>query len=200
MRRDVTRVGAGRLLLELALGMVLVEPMGDAARIAALVLALAASLVAHRWLAGRPRKAFYGAHAAMLGGAIGVHLPMPARELVLSAALGFAIELLHVDLVARRRISEHLTSFRVPSSLLVRRLGSCVVAAAAARFAPSVEAMGAHPSGLLPLLLALAAIALLSAGFGAGPSRPVTRPRDALAFLVLGALMLVPLERFWLPT
>ena len=176
--------------------MVLVEPMGDAARILALALAIAAAPLAHRWLARRPRKAFYAAHAAMLGGAIGVHLPSPARELVLSAGLGFAIELSHVDLVERRRISEHLTSFRIPSSLLVRRLGSGVVAGVAARFAPNVEAMGAHPSGLLPLLLALAAIALLSAGFGAGPSRPVTRPRDAIVFVTLGVLMLVPFERF----
>lgn len=195
VRRDVTRVGIGRLLLELALGMVLVQPIGDAERSIAIGLAVVASMLAHALLARARRKAFHAAHVAMLGAAFGAHAPSPTRELVLAVALGFAIELLHVDLVERRRISEHVLSFRIPSSLLVRRLGSAVVAAVAARFAPGVAALGAHPFGLLPLVFALAAFALLAAGFGAGPGRPVTRPRDAIAFLVLGALTLIPFER-----
>jgi hypothetical protein len=71
----------------------------------------------------------------------------------------------------------------------MRRLGSIVVAAVVGRALWPLERMSAHPNAVAPILVALGAFVLLTAGFGAGPGRPVTRPIDATIFVLLGALL-----------
>lgn len=189
MRRDVLRVGIGRLVFEMALGVVLALPSDERERMFAMIAALASALVAHAMLHASSRRAFAAAHLALVGSALAAHVPRAVASVLLAAALGAAIELTHVDLVRRRRLTEHVSSLRIPSSLLVRRLGSGVIVAIAGRASLSVAPLGAHPSGLAPLVLDVGALAILAAGFGAGPGRPETRPFDALVLVLAGVAL-----------
>jgi hypothetical protein len=193
VRRDVLRVGIGRLLFEIALGALLALPTDESLRVTAMVTALACAFAAHFALRTGLRRAFVAAHVAMLAAALAAHLPTRFAVPLAAAGLGGAIELAHVDLVQRRRLTEHVRSMRIPSSLLVRRLGSAVIVGIAGRASLGAAAYLARPQGLAPLLMALGAFAMLAAGMRAGPGRPVVRPFDALAFVLLGALLVVPL-------
>lgn len=190
MRRDVLRVGIGRLLLEGALGVVLLLPTLEPVRLLAMTAAVLMALVAH--FAPPRRRAFVAAHFALCAAALFVRVSTPYAPVVLAAGLGGAIELTHVDLVERRRLTEHWRSLRVPSSLLVRRLGTVVVVAAIGRAMRPIATMTPHPMMLAPLMIGIGAFALLAAGFGAGPGRPVARPIDAAVFLGLAILVVIP--------
>ena len=193
MRRDVLRVGIGRLLFEIALGAVLALPSDEQVRVTAMVSALACALGAHFAMRTGLRRAFVAAHVAMLAAALGAHMPTAFAVPLAAAGLGGAIELSHVDLVQRRRLTEHVRSVRIPSSLLVRRLGSAVIVGIAGRASLGVAIYLARPQGLAPTCIVLGAIAMLAAGMRAGAGRPVTRPFDALVFVLLGAAIVVPL-------
>jgi hypothetical protein len=186
----VLRVGIGRLLFEGALGALLVQPMPEDARVVSMALAVLGAIVAH--LVGGKRRGFFAAHVALAGAALSAHLSVALAAFPMAVALGGAIELAHVDLVDRRRITEHVRSLRVPSSLLIRRLGSAVIVAAIGRASIPVAALAARPTALAPLLVVLGALAMLAAGFGAGPGRPVTRPLDAAIFVALAIVLAVP--------
>lgn len=192
MRRDVWRVGIGRLLLEGALGVLVVQCVGDGARILAIASALLGVLLARAAIGKRLRRAFWAAHLALGAAALAAHVPVVAAASVLAVGLGAAIELAHVELLDRRRMRESQSSLRVPSSFWVRRLGSAVIAAAIGEAAIPVAALGAHPEGLAPVFVVLGVIALLAAGIGAGPGRPVTRPVDALVFVFFATLLAIP--------
>jgi hypothetical protein len=88
-------------------------------------------------------------------------------------------------------VTEHVRSLRIPSSLIMRRLGSIVAVGVAARASVAIAASGAPALALAPACVVIGAIAALVAGFGAGPGRPVTRPADALVFVVLGVGLVV---------
>lgn len=192
MRRDILRIGIGRFLLEGALGVGLVQAAGEQDRVLAMLLAIAAALIAH-FAAGKGlRRAFVAAHLALAGAAIPLHLDMRLRVPLLAAALGAAIELVHLDLLERQRLRESASTLRMPSSLWVRRLGSAVIIAGIGEATIPLAAGAAHPSGLAPLLVVLGAIAILAAGIGAGPGRPVTRPIDAVIFVLLSIALALP--------
>ncbi len=193
MRRDVVRIGLGRSLFEGALGVVLVRPMDDTDRVLAIALAIAAAMLAHVVIR-RSRRAFVAAHVGLAAAAIAIHLEDRLATPLLAAGLGAAIEIAHVDLVQRRRLSEHVRSLRIPSSLLVRRLGSVVVVAVVGSAMLPLVSMGARPSGLAPIFVVLGAVAVLMGGFSAGPGRPVTRPFDAAIFVLLGIVLAFPVH------
>jgi hypothetical protein len=184
VRRDVLRIGIGRFLFEGALGVVLLSPADDETRVLAMALALAGAIVAH--LTQKKRRAFVAAHLALATAAISVHATVPIAPITLAIGLGAAIELSHIDLVERRRLTEHVRSLRIPSSLIARRLGSAVVVAAVGRALLPVSAMVLRPTMLAPLMVAMGAFAMLSAG------RSVTRPIDAVMFVLLAAAVVIP--------
>lgn len=190
MRRDVLRIGLGRLSLEIALGIVLLG-LDDRARLVAIALAIVFAVLGHFAIHVR-RRAFLAANLALAAAAIPPHVAPPIAATSLAAGLGLAIELAHVDLLERRRIREHLRTLRVPASLIVRRLGSVVIAAAAARAAVPVLALAARPAALAPVFVVLGAIAMLSGGFAAGPGRPRALPVDAAVFALLSILLAIP--------
>lgn len=190
MRRDVLRVGLGRLAFELALGVTLVLAADDGDRAIALGLAIAGALTVFatrtRWTSAR--RGFVAAHLAFgavaLAAVVGRWAPWMQIPM-LALALGGAVELTHLDLMARRRIHETLVTVRWPQSILLRRLGSVIVASAGARAMVAVEA-NAHLAsrlGVVSLLVAVGACAALSGGFGVGPGRPRARPIDAILFV-----------------
>jgi hypothetical protein len=190
VRRDVWRVGSGRLLFEIALGVVLAAPLDELVRVTAMAAAIATAVACHFVSAGS-RRAFVAGHVALFGAALAAHLERAFALPILAAALGGAIELSHVDLVQRRRLTEHVSSLRVPSSLFVRRLGSMVIVALAGRASLVVADYVARPRALAPLCVALGTIAMLAAGMRAGPGRPVVRPFDAIVFVLIGAALLI---------
>ena len=195
MRRDQLRVGLGRALLELALGVMLATAATDAERGTAIGLAFIAGLLVFstrvRWASRR--RAFLAAHVALGGVAIASAVGTLAPSIripVVAVALGAGLELLHLDLVERRRIQEAVDTLRWPRSVFLRRIGSVIVVAAGARAMVSLEAHAqlASRHGVVALLAACAAFASLSAGFAAGPGRPRARPIDAVLFLGLGSV------------
>ncbi len=192
MRRDVLRVGIGRLLLEIALGVRLATLGTEAELDLAIGLALAAALLAHLVAPRSVRRSFVAAHVALGAAALPVHLAPAASGPLLAIGLAVAIELVTVDLVQRRRLQEHFRTLRVPSSVLVRRLGSVVIVAVAARACRPLITLGARPEALASVFVVLGTLALLTAGFGAGPGRPVTRPIDAAIFALLASALAVP--------
>jgi hypothetical protein len=192
VRRDVVRVGLGRLLFEIALGVVLALAVDETARMSAMIAAVLATVVAHFAARSGLRRAFFAAHVALLGAAVAVHLEPRVAAPIAAAGLGAAIELAHMDLLQRRRLTEHMRSIRIPSSVLVRRLGTIVIVAIAGRASLSLAAYAARPQWLAPVCVSLGAIAMLAAGMHAGPGRPVARPWDALAFVLLGVVLFVP--------
>ncbi len=203
VRRDVLRVGLGRIAFELALGVVLLLAASDLERdlSAALALLGAATVFLVRSRSTSPRTAFVAAHVALGGAALLAAVSPWAPNLVvpgLALALGIAIELTHGDLMTRRRIHETVRTIRWPRSVLARRMGSVLVATAGARGMHDVEAHFelASPLAVVLLLSALGACAALTAGFRAGPGRPRTRPIDAFLFLGFAlVLALCPLPR-----
>jgi len=189
VRRDVLRIGIGRFLLEGALGVVLLLLADDETRVLALALALVGAIVAH--LTPKTRRAFVAAHLALATAAISVYATSPIAPITLAIGLGAAIELSHIDLLERRRLTEDVRSLRVPSSLIMRRLGTAIVAGGVGRALLPLIAVVARPLMLAPLMVAIGAFAMLTGGFGAGPGRPVTRPIDALIFVLLVAAIAV---------
>jgi hypothetical protein len=200
MRRDVLRVGVGRALFELALGVTLflAEPSGE--RWIGVALAITAVVLFYvlreRW--SSRRQAFVAAHvawgAAALGAVIAPWAPS-ARIPLLSFALGAAVEMLHADVVQRRRIHEAIRTVQWPRSVPLRRVGSVIVASAGARamLALNQSAHLSSPRAVIPFLVALGALATLSAGFAAGPGRPHAKPIDAVLFVGLAvAIALCP--------
>lgn len=188
------RVGIGRLCLEIALGCVLVAPMDESTRWVAMCLALVSGIAAHFIAKRAPRRTFLCAHVALASAAIPVHFDARAGIIGLAAGLAFAIEVSQIDLVERRRIHEHVRTLRIPSSLLIRRLGSAVMVAVGARAAIPVLAISSRPYALAPVFVVLGVIAMLIAGFEAGPGRPVTRPIDATIFVLLAIVLAIPVS------
>jgi hypothetical protein len=193
VRRDVWRVGIGRFLLEGALGVVLVQPMDDRTRLLAIAVALATAAGLHLSVTKGLRRAFWAAHVGLAVVAAAAYFGGRLHTLFAASGLGAAIELAHVDLLDRQRTRESASTLRIPASLWVRRLGSAVVALGVGSASVPLAARAAHPSGFAQLLVVLAAISLLAAGFGAGPGRAVTRPVDAVLFLLLATLLAIGL-------
>ncbi len=198
MRRDVFRVGLSRLAFELALGAALLLAADDRERAVGAALALAAAFVvfATRERFSTRRRTFVAAHLALGAAATGasIHRWAPFATIpLLALALGAAVELTHVDLVLRRKIHESARALRWPRSVILRRLGSVLVATAGARamHALDVHARLASPHAVVLLVVALGAGAGLTAGFAAGPGRPHARPLDAILFVAFGAVLAV---------
>jgi hypothetical protein len=203
MRRDVFRVGLGRLAFELAIGVTLLLAAGDGERTISLALAALGGTFVYvtrqRWATNR--RTFFAAHltlgTAALVALVGPRAPwlgVPA----LALALGAAIELCHLDLMLRRRIHEAIDTVRWPRSVILRRIGTVIIASAGARAMVSIEANAELASHLavVVLLIAVGATFALSAGFAAGPGRPHTRPLDAILFLGFATVCaLCPLGR-----
>ena len=191
MRRDVWRVGIGRFCFEAALGALLAFAGSERDHFVIVLLATLAAVVTHFVARSALRRSFIAAHVALAAAAIPPHFDARAVLPSLAVGLGIAIELTNVDHVQRRRLTEHIRSPRVPSSLLLRRLGSIVVVGITARAALSLAENSARPMALTLLSVVLGAFAALSAGFDAGPGRPITRPVDAAIFVLLGIVLVI---------
>lgn len=178
----------GRFALELALGALFGACSGSVRIDLVVGVALAAAVIGYRIAAFLRRRSFLAAHLGLAGVALPPHVPGVGplfAEVVGALCIVVAIELAHAELAQRRRIDEHLATLRFPSSVVVRRLGSGVIASVAARVSLPLLAEAAHPSALVAIPAVIGAVALLSAGFGPGPGRPIARPVDAAVFVLL---------------
>lgn len=184
----MVRAGVGRLAFELALGACMALAGSETERIGVALAAIAAAIVASRLPDKLPRRLFVASHVALVATAVSAWVARAGLPALPFAALGLAaaVELLHRELVKRRRIDESWRALRVPESAITRRVGSVVLVGVGARLALWVAPLGAHPEGVPRVLVVIGALATLTAGMGAGPGRPVARPIDAALFVLAG--------------